>query len=180
MKFNIEVEVDWLGEDGDLDDAVKERIVDGVVGKLSKGVVNGVTETAMKSVQDKIGDLVTDLFDGFINRGVNITDRYGDVVKENVSIESLLKERLDKALQEQVNGDGKVGEYGNKMTRLDYMLDTRVKTAVSTMTKDVIAKVDAKIAEALKAEVKAKLGESLLSKVDVDGITAKALEQMQK
>lgn len=177
MKINLEVDIDWLN-DGSLDDAVKEQVIAGVTARLEAKFVDGITQEAMNRVNRKIDDLVTNLFEGFMDRGVTVTNHWGEAIKENVTIESLMKDRLDRALTEKVHDDGRPSEYGNK-TRLQYMMDERVRKAVEAMTKSVVAEVDAKIAATLNDAIKSRVSASLLAKLDVEGITQKALSELK-
>lgn len=178
MKFNVEVEIDWLGEDGDLDEAVRKQVIDGVVARLSEGFVKGIVKDASQQVNDRIDQLVTNLFEGFMSKGVTVTNRWGEVEKEGVSIVSLIKERLDGALVEKVDSQGRPSHYGDK-TRLQYMIDERVQKAVDKVTKNVVEQVDAKIAATLNDAIKSKLSASLLAKIDVDGILKKVMSELK-
>lgn len=54
-KFNIEVELDWMNEEGySIDDELKERIVEGVENALLKKATN----EAVKSVDNKIAEKI--------------------------------------------------------------------------------------------------------------------------
>ena len=175
MKFNIEVELDWIDEDMSFDDQIKREMIDGIVRKLSGDAIKRLTEDAMRKVNTKLDELVINLFEEFIDKGVTVTDRYGDVIYASVSIRELMKEKLDKALTEKVNKDGKTDTYNAVGTRLEWMIQKRVNEAVQTMTKDVVAQVDATISKRLNEELRRRLSDSLLSKINLDAITESTL-----
>ncbi|GIP38605.1 hypothetical protein J31TS4_18850 [Paenibacillus sp. J31TS4] len=177
MKFNIQVEVDWIDEGGGLDEEVKAQVIQGVVEKLSAGCLRDLTDKSMKQVQEKLDDLVVNLFDGFMNKGITLTDRWGDVKRKNVKVEDLMKEKLEQALTEKVDSSGNSSSYGDH-TRLNYMVNNRVKKAVETMTKEVIGQVDKKIASTINEEVKQRLSESLLSKINVDQVIGDVIKNL--
>ena len=89
MKFNVEVEIDWLEDGGGIDDAVKQEIINGIVNKLSMGFTKDITKDSLARVNAKIDELVIDLFEKFITKGVTVTDQWGEPEKINVNIESL-------------------------------------------------------------------------------------------
>ena len=180
MKFKIEVELDWIGEDTSLDDKIKEELVDGIARKLSGDAIKRLTEDAMRQVNTKLDGLVVNLFEEFIDKGVTVTDRWGDVVKTSVSIRELMKDKLDKALTEKVNKDGKTDTYNAVGTRLEWMIQKRVNEAVQVMTKDVVAQVDATITKRLNEELRKRLSDSLLSKINLDAITESTLASFKK
>lgn len=178
MKFNVEVEIDWL-EDGNLDAVVQEQIIQGIVTRLSKGFVEKITQESMNRVNAKLEELVTKRFEEFMDEGITVTDRWGDIAEDNVKVKTLIKERLDRALGEKVNRDGRTSDYGDT-TRLQFMIDSRINTAVEKLTKDTVAQVDAKIAGSVNSAIKERLSASLLAKIDVDSIIDQTVKKLTK
>ena len=50
MKFNIEVEVDWIGEEGNIDEVIKKEISDHVVNTITclKTILKGAANVSYK------------------------------------------------------------------------------------------------------------------------------------
>ncbi len=50
---------------------------------------------------------------------------------------------------------------------------------VEAMTKDVVGQVDAKIAKQIDEQIKSRLSQSLLSKLDIDSVVNKAIKNIK-
>jgi hypothetical protein len=189
MKLNIEVEIDWIDEEERLDEVVKQNIIDGIVAKLSDGYISQITKEAesrlkeVKSllsgqVNSKLDEMIENLFNDFMDKGVTITDQWGEPKGKPAKVIDILKSKLDMALGEKVSESGSPSTYG-KLTRLEYMIDSRIKKAVEVMTKSVVGEVDKKIAELLNDEIKKRLSGSLLEKINVDAIVNNAIREIK-
>ncbi len=176
MKLQIEVNLDWLDENGSLDDQVKQEVADKIAERISAEAVKEVRECAMDQVHDKLDALVTELFQGFMNETVTVTNEWGEPIYKDQGIEQLMKDKLDKALTQKVDDRGNRTSYGNQ-TRLDWLLDTKVKQVVA-QAGEAIAKQAQKMAEkALVETMSAKLSGALLAQVDIDKILSEAAKK---
>lgn len=175
MEFDIKVKIDWLQSDGTLDEAVKDEIVERVVKALSKTTIDGITREAATRVDRKLDELVTRLFNDFMSKTITITDGWGEIRQKDVKILDLMKQKLDSALDEKVDENGKPG-YRADQPRLHWLIDQRAKWAIEEVTR----RLDRKIEERLSAALREKLSESLLAKMDVDSVVKEVLSKLKK
>ena len=106
-KFNITVELDWINEEGGIDNIVKEEIIHNIASRFSNKLNEDILETAQKKVSKQINSCidikVNEIIETMLNKEFPLIDSYGDVLKEKVTVIGLIKERLDNFLEEKVN-----------------------------------------------------------------------------
>ena len=90
-KINVTIDLDWIGEDNSLDEKIKGEIVSSVVNTLSEKVLDELSEEVEKQISDTIGTRLNEYMDEFFDTPRDITDRWGEVIKEGVTIKSQLK-----------------------------------------------------------------------------------------
>ena len=176
MKFNITVDLDWLNEDESLDEAFQSRIIDAVIAKVSKETIANVTQQAERVISQQITELVAATYTQFLGKGVTITNRWGEVEKENVSVEGLIKERFDKFLTETVDEDGRTySGYGNSnRTRLQWMLNDRIQKQTKQISEQIVREVDKKVKDYLNQNVKEAIGGKLVKELGIEELINKA------
>ena len=173
MKLQIEVNLDWLDENGSLDEQVKQEIADRIAERISATAVKDVRECAIDQVHDKLDVLITELFQGFMNETVTVTDEWGKPRYASTKIAELMRKKLDRALGEKINDRGELSSYGN-YTRLEWLFDTKVRETVAK-TGEAIAAQAKKLAEKTLVEaMSAKLSGALLAQVDIGKILSEA------
>lgn len=179
-KFNITVEIDYIDEEGNLDQELYDRIVDSVVDKVSKNV----TEKIQKSAEDKvdmqtakmeniISDRLNSLMDEFFETPRKTYDRYGDVIKTDITVKDMLKKACDDFMYEKVDTSGKpasLSSWGPNMTRIEYMIKKAVSGDMETAIKNATDEITKKIKEKVSNEVKMQMGEKLSAFVGLDSI----------
>ena len=100
-KFNITVELDWIDEEYNLDEEIREAIVDKVVNKVQDKLIQQVdTECSnrindqMANIEKAVSDKLNSIMDSFFDEPRDITDRYGDVIKKGVTVREGNREDL--------------------------------------------------------------------------------------
>lgn len=172
MKFNVEIDLDWVEEDSTIDEEVKRQII----GNIESRILKGLQDTVLKSAQEKIDSQIQGLITQNVHKMVSEkvaqlvvqprtqTDSYGRVVRENFTIESLLVEAVDAAVNRKTldeNGNLRSDHYQQKYSYFDYyalktipaLVDKQIKTLTEKTTKDIETLVKDKI----KTEVADKL-----------------------
>lgn len=178
MKLNIEVEIDWMGDENGgttPDQIVKGEIVNAIVNKLSDGFKKQVENEAMILVREKLNIHVNEMLQNFMTRPVVITDRYGDVKERHENVNEMVKEQFDNFLIERVDKDGRpVKEscgYGNStFTRIDWTIERKVTSQAQDFMKKVVEQVDAQLKKSLDAAVREKVSAALMAKLDLSGV----------
>lgn len=168
-KINITLDLDWFGEDGSLDGALKQKIVDEVVQKIADKEIGNISEDAEEMIEAQIALRLNDYMDELFDKPRNITDRWGEVIKENVTIKSQLSEALDNFVDQRVDRNGKVANsaYDSK-TRVQYIAEEYY----NTYCKGTIEKIAKDTAETIKRlteqQISAKIGKKM---ADIIGLS---------
>lgn len=185
MKINLEIDLNDIYPE--FDGYGVESIADVLSIKIRKTIENGIEEKLVERVFAKFDDEINsflrekfetakelidkrieDLINDFLKRKVNITDEWGDVIRENISVMDLLKEKFDNFMFEKVDDRGKPCTYGGQ-TRIDYMLEQRFKDDVEFIASKVIDEVQRKINKAIKEQLSIKISDRLLNQLNILG-----------
>jgi hypothetical protein len=171
-KFNISVELDWIEEDGTLDNELKDIITQKVVDSVIKNVTEQVNCQVTNKVNERLcnfDDVISEKLNGmmeeFFNTPKNITDSYGDIIKKNVTVSQMLKDACDNFIEQSVDEYGKPSTGYNRKynTRVDYIvsksIDTNMTCAINSAVTAVTKNLKEKISSAIKDQLGEKLGE---------------------
>ena len=181
MKLNVTVEMDWLAydEEGDSgvepDQLVKDAIIKGVMEKISGKLLDEVRSQATEQVKVRVNETITNMLENFLDQPVVITDRYGDVKERHESVKEMMKDQFDKFMEAPVDDSGNPtrGCGYNEKSRLNWLLTTHVNAKAAQFMKDVVALVDDKLKKQLDAELKARVSDALVKKLDIGSVVGK-------
>lgn len=138
MKFSVEVDIDWIGEDGDLDDAISARIINGlsdqIISKFSSEAGKSMAQTAENLVKAKTEMLINTM----LEKPVTISNGWNGK-KEYDSIYDMIEEKMS-ALYEVRIGNGKTCEKDPILASLE----SHIKRSCDTLLADVEKKVSAR------------------------------------
>jgi len=161
MKLNVTVEIDWIDEEGNLDDEVQGAITNGIIERISNKCIQKIEQKANEQINLSLGEaqkLIEDkamaFVENWLNNEVSVTDKWGDVV-ETCSISELIKKSFDNLLQKKVDKDGHFNSssYGN--TRLiDWLTGQKVQSIVEEKLKDMSRTIDKSIEAAVRSGIK--------------------------
>ena len=172
MKFNIEVELDYIGDDGNLDEAIKDSILNSVtkivMEKVSKQVDAKVDEIIVNAAEEKAGSIVDKISEDFLTREYTKTDRYGDTIECGLTVKELLKRDFDNFWKEIVDGNGRKDGYGNKKPRIEWKLDTLIEEHSRKFAQTLTNDTENKIKSTMKENLSRTIGTKLVSKLGFD------------
>ncbi|EMQ4317186.1 hypothetical protein [Yersinia enterocolitica] len=165
MKLNISVELEWLGEDGDLDAEVKQEIISGVKNAISRDCLAKVEKEASAQINQAINESISvakkaieqkaiKFADEWLEKEVTVTDKWGDV-QDCLTITDLIKHTFDGLMEKKVNNEGSfdVG-YGNGTRLITWLTDKRVQDVVQEKLKGINKDIDRQITEAVNAGIR--------------------------
>ncbi|HEN3579102.1 TPA: hypothetical protein U5D98_002331 [Yersinia enterocolitica] len=165
MKLNISVELEWLGEDGDLDAEVKQEIISGVKSAISRDCLAKVEKEASAQINQAINESISvakkaieqkaiKFADDWLEKEVTVTDKWGDV-QDCLTITDLIKRTFDGLMEKKVNNEGSfdVG-YGNGTRLITWLTDKRVQDVVQEKLKGINKDIDRQITEAVNAGIR--------------------------
>lgn len=174
MKLNLEVELDWIDEEMNIDDTVKQNVINSVVSKIQskieKQVESKINSIIDKTIVDKINKMTEALFNEFVKKEITMTDQYGDVIKSFKSIKEVIKDRFDNFMLQTVDDKGQTydGSYGKKHTRLTFIIDKQLKDFADKFTTDAVKTVSDEIKVQVKDGLTNKLGAELMKVLKVN------------
>ncbi len=185
--FKIEVELDWVDEEGNIDSEIQKRVIKDLAKAISEKVNGEKTASIAAQVSAKVDELVNNEFESLLTQPVVQTDRYGDPKKSFESIREMIKNRFDNYLTEEVDSkDGKKWQsngYGQGMrqTRFEYILGKAfgselekkmadLKKKVEKDTETAISAMFEKMTEVLEERVKGHLGDKVAELINLDNI----------
>lgn len=175
MKLNLEIELDWVDEESNLDETVKQNVIDAVVNKIQTNVekqVSGkINDIIDKTIIDKINLMTESIFNDFMNKEVQLTDSYGSKIKSYPDVTAVIKERFDNFMNEQVdkdNGKSNPGSYTARTPRLQYIIDEQLKKFANDFTTSAVKQVSEEIRKHVSDGLTTKLGAELMKVLKVD------------
>lgn len=178
-KFNVTVEIDYIDEDGNLDDAICDQIVSSVVSKVSDATTKQIQEKANKifeerlnAVEASVSDRLNEMMDEFFSKPKDITDSWGETKRKNVTVKQLLSEACDSFMSQPLDENGRPASgYGVKYkTRVDYIvaksIDHNMEWAIKKAVDDVVKNLKKKISDKIEQQ----MGEKLAGIVGLDSL----------
>ncbi len=168
MNFKIEAEIDWLGEDSGLDETIQGKIIEAVTAKIQAQIVTDVAAQVTKTINERVNELVSETFARIMSKKINVTDQWGDVKESFPTIEDAIKTRFDRFMLEKVNNDGKVDSYGANQTRINWIIDGRIKNLSEEFTKKAVTQINDAVKTQLSEALKNELGDRLTKLLKVD------------
>ncbi len=174
MKLNLEVELDWIDEEMNIDDTVKQNVIDAVVNKVQSNIESQVEENINniidKTVVTKINKMTEKLFNDFMKREITVTDHYGDIIKSYKSTNDVIKERFDNFMMQTVDEKGQAydGSYGKKYQRLTFIIDKQLQDFANKFTTEAVKTVSEEIKQHVKDGLTTKLGSELMKVLRVN------------
>ena len=176
-KFNITVDIDYIDEDGNLDDALCDQIVNSVVSRVSDTVTKKIEDKAteifenqISNVEASVSDRLNAMMDEFFSTPKDITDQWGDVIKKGVTVKQTLKEACDNFLTQPVDQNGSPTKgYGTRYnTRVDYIVAKSIDYSMDSAIKRAVSEVTDNLKKKISDEIKTQMGEKLANFVGLD------------
>lgn len=161
MKLNLEIEVDFIDEEYNLVDTVKQEIIASVANTVRHGLKENIRRQVSKRVSVNIDRWIMEQLHLFCDRQIKITDKWGDTTEHHESVSEMFKAKFDEFFNASIDKNGntlKSCSYGgNRVTRIDQMLNQKAEEYLSKITKDM----DSRISRAISDEQKKKIEEKI-------------------
>ena len=167
MKINIQVELDWLDEEGNIDEMMQDELIGGVKRAISKQCLDKVEkkaseaidlaiQNAVDSASENINNKVTEFVEEWMKTEVVITDKYGDPTQRG-SVRDLVKLQFDELMNSVVDSDGRIvkrGSYSAKTSVIKFLTGEAVKEVVDSELSNYKRDIDKKIKEEINNGIK--------------------------
>lgn len=178
MKFNVEIEIDFIEEDGTIDDIVKEEIVSSIVRQsqkkleaVSKVAEEKINDLLQKGIDSRIEKVCNDIVDSFCSKEFTTTDNWGDVL-EVTTIDEYLKKRFSEYWGEHVDDSGGTGRnrYGKSMERFKWHVDKQIEKSAKEFAHTLSNDTENKIKASMKKTLQDRIGEKLVNELGLDNL----------
>ena len=165
MKINITVDVDWIEDDGSIDEEIQHQIITGVKDSISKQClakvqkeastrIDKAIEESITSVQKSIEEKAIAFADDWLENEVTVTDKWGDT-QDSLTIKDLIKKTFDRLMERKVDSHGNFESgYNGKMSLLKYLTNNRVEHIVAEKLKGFNKNIDDQITKAVNAGIR--------------------------
>lgn len=173
-KINIELDLDWVEEDETLDSTIKNEMLRQLETRVMNNVTDSLKKTVLEKSEEKIDALLDDMaktaiadrIESFLSAPRNITDRYGDVVRENVTIEDLLKERIETAMDKKtLDMKGEITTYSPKYSLFEYLSTRAIEPLIASIVEKNIKEAHENIKQLVADKVKTHVADSLTNMI---------------
>jgi hypothetical protein len=187
MKLDICVELEWIEDDGSIDDQVKSELIHGIKQAISRSCMKDMEQQskaafsqAVAEASEKIGEKALQFADVWLENEVEITDRWGDP-GEKTTIRDLIKRNFDNLLERKVDSNGKFCDsYGSKTKLIEFLTNQRVQEEVSKRMaqfgKDIDKKIQSAINQSIKDNVSDRFAQMVVGAAKQDYQDLKALK----
>lgn len=177
-KFNIAVELDWMDGEYNLDEEIRETIVDSVVNKVQDRLVSQVDNECTKRINEQmaniekaVSDKLNNIMDSFFDEPRDITDRWGDVIQKGVTVRDTLKKACDEFMNQSLDADGRptTSTYQVKYkTRVDYIVAKSIGFDMENAIRRAVEDVTKNLKDKISNEVKKQMGDKLANILEID------------
>lgn len=176
-QFNITVNLDWLDEEENLDEKLRDEILSGIVSRVGDNITKSLESKAkellegrLASLENEIGEKLNSIMQEFFDTPRDVTDKWGKVKREQVTVTQLLSEACDNFLSQSVDENGKPATgYGAKYnTRIDYIVHKSIDHDMEWAIKRAVEDVTKNLKNRISSEIKSQMGERLAGIVGLD------------
>lgn len=177
-KFNISVELDWMDEEYNLDEEIKETIVNNVVNKVQDKLIaqvdtecNNRINEQLANIEKSVSDKLNSIMDAFFDEPRDVTDKYGDIIKKGVTVRDTLKESCNNFMVQPLdkNGNPTKSSYDVKYkTRVDYIVSQSIDRNMEREIKKAVEDVTKNLKSKISDEVKQQMGDKLANILELD------------
>ncbi len=161
VKVKVEINLDWLDENYNIDEQMKERVILSITDTFKIAVNESINRKINKKVSVKVDKWIMDQLHNFCDRKIEITDKWGDTQEYHESVTEMFKSKFDDFFNATVNEKGETQTscgYGSKrLTRIDLMLNQKAEEYLKKVTDNMDREIKRAITDAEKLAIKEKI-----------------------
>lgn len=178
-KINVTVELDWMDEEYDLDHEIKQAIIANIVDGVKNKVLEQAESECAKMMNQQMADIsktvsqkLNGIMESFFDEPHDVTDKWGDVIKKNVTVRDTLKEActvfMEQPLDESGNPVSK-GSYNAKYeNRVAYVVAKMMNRDMEYTIKNTVESITKNLKEKISSEIKQQMGDKLANVLDLN------------
>ena len=148
MKFNVEIDIDWIDEENNLDDTIKDEIIS----KLTKSILvefsKGVSEQVAVAAENLVKAKTEMIINTALEQPITVTKGWNDK-KEYASVYDMVEQRMTKLYEGKLGG-GTTCEKDPLLGNIQNYVDRHIQSLLS----DVENKIKRYSADAANTAVK--------------------------
>lgn len=133
MKFNVEVEIGWIGEDSTLDEEVEAQIKASIVRRVEASIVEQIKPQIDESFKDSVQAQTDKILSDYMNKPVVISNGYK--TEEYDSALVMIEQKFSSLYDKQLSGKSCEGD----------ALMKKINEKISLEVRNALAKVSTKI-----------------------------------
>ena len=172
MRFNIEVELDYINEEGCLDEAIKEsilhKITETVMEKVGKEVDAKLDEIVVMAAKEKASKIVDQITEDFVTKEFTKLDPSGDEIETGLTVKALLKREFDAFWKANVDKQGRQSNYGTMKPRIEWKIDALIEKHSKEFAQTLTTDTENKIKNTMRDNLSASIGAKLVSELGFD------------
>ena len=181
MKFNVEIDLDWVEEDTTIDEEIKRQIIRKVEGNVTENLKKEITESAKAQIEKTVLETAVSAVNARVAELMQekrvVTDKNGRVVDDSFSLDNKLIEIIDSALTKKtLNADGSTtNSYNAKYSMFEFMATKNIEKMVDERVALHAAKVSKDIESLVTEKIKTQVADKLTALI-VDNSTVLSLK----
>ena len=179
-RFNITVDLDWIDEQDNIDETIKDELVSRVVNKVQEKLIRQ-TETEcsnkinvqMAQIEKTVAEKLNTIMEDFFNTPRDVTDKYGEVIKKGITVKETLKQACDNFLNQGLDKNGcpvKNSWDTYYKTRVDYIVAQTIDSGMKYAIEKAVKEIKDNLHKKISSEVKNQIGEKLADIIGLDEI----------
>ena len=181
MKFTVEVDLDWMEEDGSLTESVQRQ----VIGKIEDRVSEEARKQITLAVADRLGTIVddnlNDILQEWMSNKVEVTDQWGEVVHSGAILD-MIKKKFDLFWNTKVDAQGRSGRdmYGDRATRVEWIISNSVEKHCKRFAKDMEERFTKEVEKQVSDTLKVAIGNRVVETLGMPELMENIRKQLPK
>ncbi|RAV18859.1 hypothetical protein [Paenibacillus contaminans] len=180
--FKIEVELDWISEEGDLDSIIKAEVINGLQAKFTERIEKSTHSMLNKKLEEVAGKVTDDFLKKIMSDTVSTmtiphkSSEWGSEV-QMLTLSEFVGMRYDRYLKEKVfDKDGNTPRYSSdaKMSIHEFFINKFLeKELIGKMTaliKNARQEAEETVIKTLESNLKAQLSADLINRLNIPSL----------
>ena len=136
MRFNITVEIDWIDDDGNVDDEIKHKLIQGLSEKIELKFLKDAGSLVAQSASKLITAKTEMLINSVLEQPVTISDGWGRNNQEYDSIMDMVEKKMTNLYQGKLNVNGQCTK-DPLLANIDKSVESQVKSMLAVVARKI-------------------------------------------
>lgn len=169
MKFKVEVGIDWLEEDTNIDELIKEEVVSQILMEVRRSSSGKLESLVYNQCKNLVSSWINEELHKFADKPIRLTDKWGDTTEHHESLSDMFKAQFDDFLNTPVDKEGKSVDgcsYGKKKNRVDWLMQQKADEILSAVNKRIDSSLKYMVDKKVEQNIKDKIAEHTARQVE--------------